>query len=151
MRWQELTVRDAARLAALEQVLFAGESPWSARELAAEIGAAHTYYLGCWLEDGLVGYAGLGCLGTASAPEYEVHTVGVDPGCQGRGLGRGLIRRLLAVADERPGPVFLEVRCDNAPAVGLYESLGFARLGVRRGYYQPSGADAWTMRRLPRK
>ena len=43
--------------------------------------------------------------------------------------------------------MLLEVRTDNEAAIGLYESEGFVRLGVRRRYYQPSGADAYTMAR----
>ena len=43
--------------------------------------------------------------------------------------------------------ILLDVRTDNAPALALYESVGFARIGVRRRYYQPSGADAYTMER----
>lgn len=45
--------------------------------------------------------------------------------------------------------VFLEVRTDNEPAIALYTSLGFTKMGVRKRYYQASGADAYTMRRDP--
>ena len=75
-----------------------------------------------------------------------MHTIGVDPARQGRGIGRALLRDLLAVADG-PRPVFLEVRTDNEAAIALYEAEGFSRIGVRKRYYQPSGADAYTMRR----
>jgi len=47
------------------------------------------------------------------------------------------------------GTVFLEVRTDNEAAIGLYESLGFVNVGLRRRYYRSSGADAYTMRRDP--
>ena len=43
--------------------------------------------------------------------------------------------------------VLLEVRADNAAAQRLYERRGFTEIGRRRGYYQPSGADAVVMRR----
>ena len=42
--------------------------------------------------------------------------------------------------------VFLEVRTDNDRAQRLYRRYGFVGIGVRRGYYQPSGADALVMR-----
>jgi ribosomal-protein-alanine N-acetyltransferase len=45
--------------------------------------------------------------------------------------------------------VYLEVRTDNEQAIGLYEAHGFRRIGLRRRYYQPSGADAYTMERPP--
>lgn len=145
--WRGLEARDAARCAELERVLFPGESPWPEQAFREEFAARSTIYVGCEIDGLLVGYAGLGIAGPLRDPEFEVHTVGVDPAFQGRGLGRGLMDVLLAEADRLGGPVFLEVRTDNAPAIGLYESLGFGRIGVRRGYYQPSGADAYTMRR----
>ena len=88
----------------------------------------------------------------ASPPpaEAEIHTIGVDPAFQGRGIGRALLHRLLAVADAAHAAVFLEVRVDNDVARTLYESEGFTVVGVRRRYYQPSGTDAHTMRRGPR-
>jgi len=47
--------------------------------------------------------------------------------------------------------VFLEVRVDNERAQRLYRSRGFAEIGIRRGYYQPSGTDALVMQlSLPR-
>ena len=58
-----------------------------------------------------------------------------------------LLRGLLAAADALHATVFLEVRTDNEPARALYESEGFAVVGLRRRYYRPSGADAYTMRR----
>jgi ribosomal-protein-alanine N-acetyltransferase len=45
--------------------------------------------------------------------------------------------------------IFLEVRTDNVPAIALYESFGFVNVGLRRRYYRASGADAYTMKRLP--
>jgi ribosomal-protein-alanine N-acetyltransferase len=42
--------------------------------------------------------------------------------------------------------VFLEVRVDNHRAQLLYQRRGFVEIGIRRGYYQPSGTDALVMR-----
>ena len=61
------------------------------------------------------------------------------------GIGRALLRDLISATDGRR--MLLEVRTDNEPAIALYESEGFSRLSVRRGYYQPSGADAYVMAR----
>jgi ribosomal-protein-alanine N-acetyltransferase len=58
-----------------------------------------------------------------------------------------LLRALLARADALFAPVFLEVRTDNNSALALYERHGFTRIGLRKRYYQPSGADAYSMMR----
>ena len=40
---------------------------------------------------------------------------------------------------------FLEVRPSNAVASRLYRSLGFEQVGIRKGYYQLTGEDAYVM------
>lgn len=93
----------------------------------------------------LVGYGGISRLGRTPPFEYEIHTIGVDPEYQGRGIGRRMLDELLNIADG--GVVHLEVRTDNEPAIALYRSVGFTQVGLRRRYYRISGADAYTMRR----
>ena len=95
----------------------------------------------------LGGPAGLGAVAAPPQAEAEIHTIGVDPDHQRRGIGRALLRGLLAVADEIGATVFLEVRTDNEAARALYEAEGFTVVGLRKRYYRPSGADAYTMRR----
>lgn len=76
-----------------------------------------------------------------------MQTIAVSAHWQGRGVGKALLRALLERADQFRAPVFLEVRTDNATAIALYRAHGFEQLGLRRRYYQPSGADAYTMGR----
>jgi len=153
MRMRELTLSDATRVAEIEQELFAGDNPWSRDVFLAEFAQPYTFYVGAFEGDGpdgeetLVGYAGLAMLGPRDDPEFEVHTIGVDPAFQSRGIGRALMDQLVHTADMLDGPMFLEVRTDNAPAVGMYKSYGFFELAVRKNYYQPSGADAYSMMR----
>ena len=89
-------------------------------------------------------------LGPRDDPEFEIHTIGVDPEQQGRGLGRALMDQMMHTADLMDGPVYLEVRVDNEPAIALYKRFEFFTAGVRKNYYQASGMDAYTMTR-PRK
>jgi [ribosomal protein S18]-alanine N-acetyltransferase len=138
---------DAPRCAELERLLFPGDDPWSASAFRDELRCGHTYLAARDATGTLVGYAGLAVLTGPPQAEAEVHTIGVDPAFQGRGIGRALLRGILVAADVLHATVFLEVRTDNDAARALYESEGFAVVGLRRRYYQPSGADAHTMRR----
>lgn len=141
--------RDIARCVEIEKRLFAGDSPWSAGAFHSELRAG-AYYLAAYDDENLIGYAGLAVAGPPGDFETNVHTIGVDTAYQGQGIGTTLLRGLLARADELNAPVFLEVRTDNDRAVALYERHGFTRVGLRKRYYQPSGADAYTMKREAR-
>jgi [ribosomal protein S18]-alanine N-acetyltransferase len=140
-----LTVADAARCAQLETLLFPGDDPWPKAAFVRELAARHNQYVAARSAETLVGYGGISRLGRTPPFEYEVHTIGVDPAYQGRGIGRRLLDELLKFAGD--AVVHLEVRTDNAAAIGLYRSVGFTEVGLRRRYYRVSGADAYTMRR----
>jgi ribosomal-protein-alanine N-acetyltransferase len=144
-----LTVEDAERCAELEALLFPGDDPWPTTAFVRELAAAHNHYVAARISadggDMLIGYGGISRLGRTPPFEYEIHTIGVDPAYQGRGIGRWLLDELLNVADG--AVVHLEVRTDNEPALALYRSVGFADVGLRPRYYRISGADAYTMRR----
>lgn len=59
----------------------------------------------------------------------DVHRLVVAPAAARRGIGSGLVRRLLAEAGARP--VVVATGRDNAPARALYERLGFTVTGER--------------------
>lgn len=90
-------------------------------------------------------------LGRVTCDEAEVLTVVTIPDQQRKGLARRALRRFCTAA-QQAGAVtaFLEVAADNAPALTLYRSEGFATVGQRRAYYirnaQPP-ADALVLRR----
>jgi ribosomal-protein-alanine N-acetyltransferase len=90
--------------------------------------------------DGMI--AGHGVLAIA-AGEGHLLNVCVAPEYQGLGLGRRLVEHLLELAVQGGADVvFLEVRWSNAPAIALYESVGFNAIGTRPNYYQaPSGHE----------
>ena len=74
------------------------------------------------------------------AGEAHILNVCVRADLRGEGTGRRLITWLLDESrNAGHGWSFLEVRPSNRPAILLYESLGFAPVGVRHGYYQAVG------------
>ena len=144
-----LTEDDARRCAELEALLFPGDDPWPTVAFVRELAADHNHYVAARVSDRrgdtLIGYGGISRLGRTPPFEYEIHTIGVDPAYQGRGIGRRMLDALLDIAAD--SVVHLEVRVDNEPAIALYRSVGFTEVGVRKRYYRISGADAYTMRR----
>ncbi|MDQ6650096.1 MAG: ribosomal protein S18-alanine N-acetyltransferase [Actinomycetota bacterium] len=140
LRWWHLPA-----VLALERELFEADA-WSERLFWSELAQTDTRHYLVALDpeapDGLVGYAGL-CV---YPDEAFVQTIAVRPEHQGAGVGGALLLALLHEAAGRGVDVVgLEVRADNGRAQRLYERLGFAPVGMRRGYYQPSGADAVVM------
>ena len=117
-------------------------SPWSERSFRNELDHPHGVFRVA-LEGGeVVGYGGLWLV----IDEAHVTNVAVEPEHQRRGVGRRLMRELLEEARARGATcATLEVRAGNAAALHLYESLGFERSAVRRGYYPDNKEDAVVM------
>ena len=138
MRWWHV-----AELMPVERELFAPQA-WSERLFWSELGQLDTrHYLVAIDGERVVGYAGL----CDYPDEAFVQTMAVAPSAQGRGVGARLLVALLEEAGRRGSrTVSLEVRADNAPAQRLYTRHGFARSGVRRGYYA-GGVDALVLTR----
>lgn len=68
--------------------------------------------------------------------EAHVLNLCIDPAAQRQGLGRMLLLHLIKLAQAANATiVLLEVRKSNKAAIQLYESHGFQRLGLRKGYY----------------
>jgi L-phenylalanine/L-methionine N-acetyltransferase len=82
----------------------------------------------------------------------EIVHIMVHDEFQGRGIGRQLMAAILDIADNYLGLVRVEllVYPDNAGAVRLYETLGFAQEGVKRKYSRRQGRliDAVMMARI---
>ena len=143
VRLRPMRLADLPAVLVLEEQLFAPDT-WTAAMYRDELSRTDTrWYLVAEDGDRVVGYAGL----IAYPDEAHVATIGVAAARQGEGIGALLLDELLAEADRRSPVVLLEVRADNELAQGLYRRRGFAEIGRRRGYYQPSGTDAVVMRR----
>ena len=155
VRLRPMTVEDLPALMVLEEELFAPDT-WTAEMYRDELSRPDTrYYVVAEFhldaddedepegEPVMVGYGGL----IAYDDEAHVATLGVTKALQGEAVGSLLLDDLLAEADKRSPVVLLEVRADNEVAQTLYRRRGFTEIGRRRGYYQPSGADAVVMKR----
>ena len=139
---------DVPALAALEADCFT--HPWTEAQIADEVaGAAPGGVLvleGPGPLDGPPGGLRAYCAFRFVLDEIHVMTLAVAPGQRRRGLARWLLAFVMGRA-ARAGArrALLELRAGNREALALYESLGFRRLGVRRGYYREPVEDALTL------
>lgn len=68
--------------------------------------------------------------------EVNIINIAVEPGHQGRGIGRQLLQGALAdMRESGARRCLLDVRGSNTPARALYESEGFVLDGTRPAYY----------------
>jgi len=137
------TAFDLPVFVSLDKELFP-YSPWSASQYKEEFSAPTRHFLvAVDDEQSIIGYAGVFAPGAAEA---DVLTVGVVPNHRGKGVARQLMELLTNWAHNQGSTaMMLEVKVDNAEAIGLYESLGYSKLNTRKDYFGP-GLDALVMR-----
>lgn len=140
MRIDRATAAQAPAIAALEARCFPAD-PWPAETILSKI---NEFFVAA--EGGeLLGYL---CLSHV-LDEGSIDNIAVAPEQRRRGIARALLAageeeaRRLALAF-----ITLEVRAGNEPAIRLYENQGFARVGLRRGYYEKPKEDAILMTRF---
>jgi [ribosomal protein S18]-alanine N-acetyltransferase len=109
--------------------------PWSRANFVDSIAAGHLTHCLVAPDGELLAYQ----VAMAGFEEWHLLNVTVAPAHQGRGLATQLLHRLIDHARGTGAEcLWLEVRPSNARARRLYAHLGFAQVGVRRGYY-PDG------------
>jgi ribosomal-protein-alanine acetyltransferase len=149
LTWQfrRATSADLDAVMAIETAVF-GTDAWSRATVHGELASVHGYYLVAFPPDNpatIEAYAGLHA--PMGEPQADIQTIAVAATARRHGVGRALMRQLIAEARERGArEVFLEVRADNPNAKALYDELGFEAIAVRPRYYQPDDVDAVVMR-----
>jgi ribosomal-protein-alanine N-acetyltransferase len=139
-RLEPMREEHVAGVAVLETVT--NQAPWSERSLHAEVHNPQATYFVALQSDAVVGFAGYWTV----VDESHITNVAVHPDHRRKGLARRLMRAILedAVAKGLTCST-LEVRAGNEAALNLYESLGFVRCGLRKGYYPNNREDAVIM------
>jgi len=141
--YREATTFDLPVFVSLDKELFP-YSPWSSAQYKEEFSSPTRHFVVA-LDDqqSIVGYAGVFAPGAAEA---DVLTVGVVPEHRGQGIAKALMALITDWAKAQGSTaMMLEVKTDNSDAIGLYESLGYAKLNARKDYFGP-GLDAQVMR-----
>jgi len=141
---------DVPALAALEAACFT--HPWTPAQLREEVARVPPDAVLVLEGPAFPGGSGAGirayCSFRLVVDEMHVMNVAVDPRCRREGHARRLLTFAMARAAQAGARrALLELRAGNREALALYESLGFGRLGTRRGYYREPAEDALVLAR----
>ena len=141
--YREANAFDLPVFVSLDKELFP-YSPWSASQYKEEFSSPTRHFVVALDQaENVVGYAGVFAPGAAEA---DILTVGVVPEHRGKGVAKALMALITSWANSQGSTaMMLEVKTDNTDAIGLYESLGYSKLNVRKDYFG-AGLDAQVMR-----
>lgn len=139
---REMTWDDLEQVVAIENANFT--APWTETGFFTYLMREDALFLVAEEGEDIVGYCGV----IMAADEGDITNVSVRQDMQGHGIGKKLVEELIRrTGAAEVASLFLEVRESNGAAIGLYESLGFARMGLRKGYYSDPPEDGITMSR----
>ena len=131
-----------ASVARLERENFS--LPWSENVLSSELKNPLSLWVVATNDGAVIGYVGAQIV----PDEADMMNLAVDARYRRQGIGKALVEHLIASLQERMvRSLTLEVRVSNAPAVSLYEGMGFLTVGRRPNYYQKPKEDAWILRK----
>lgn len=116
--------------------------PGSEEAFLREARTPSSFYVAAVLGEEVVGFAGM----QQVLDEGYITNIAVAESCRRKGLGRAMLSALIDHCRES-GASFLtlEVRQSNAPAIALYESMGFLPEGRRKNFYRQPTEDAILM------
>jgi len=138
IRVRQMTAEDIDDAFNLEQVNL-GKEAWTRKQLLDAMTRDDTVYLVAEMAGRIVGLCGLQNI----SGDGEITNVSVSGDVRRQGCGYKMLRQLIergygiGVKDYT-----LEVRASNAPAIALYEKLGFKSEGTRPGFYDDPKDDA---------
>ena len=138
-----MTYDHVPQAAELERLCFS--APWSERMLREHLDNQCAAAIAAVGEDGtLLGYAGL----LVVLDEGYITNVAVRPAYRRQGIASDLLGVFERFArGHQLAFLTVEVRASNAAAIALYEKMGYARVGVRKNYYEHPREDAVIMTR----
>ena len=137
---RKLTEEDVEPLSAIESASFS--MPWSAEDFAALLTRDYCVYYVAEVDGEVAGCCGM----TNICNEGNIDNVVVAKRARGQGIATAMLERLLEEGDALGVTAYtLEVRVSNAPAIHVYEKLGFVSEGIRPGFYEKPVEDACIM------
>lgn len=115
--------------------------PWTEQSIAESLGSDSTYFNIAYADGEPAGYMSI----QLAADEGDIMRVAVLPQFRRLGIGRALLTKCFE--DNLFDSVFLDVRENNTPAIKLYQSFGFEKIGLRKNYYANPTENAVMMKK----
>ena len=135
-----LTEEYVDQVCVLEEEAFS--MPWHRESFLEMILNKNACYLVGMLGDEVVASCGLRNI----VGDGEITNVVTKFSARGKGIGKQMLLRLMKEGSAMGVEAFtLEVRKSNAPAIHLYEKLGFVTEGIRKNFYEDPIEDALIM------
>ena len=117
--------------------------PWTKGNFSDSLAAGHWAYCirpqsdqmvkGSYLDPGILWAY---CILFPAVDELHLLNITVSTHLRKLGLGQRMMAAIEGVAAQQKMPrIILEVRPSNAPALALYQKLGYEQIGVRKNYY----------------
>ena len=129
-------------IAQIEKLCFS--DPWSVQSIGSELKNPLSLWLVAMDGDRVAGYVG----SQTVLGEADMMNLAVHPDYRRRGIGEELVIRLVEQLRLQGSHILmLEVRASNAPAIALYDKLGFFQVGRRPNYYTKPKEDALILRK----
>ena len=139
---EKMNPAHVTQIAELEKICFS--DPWSERSIASELDNKLAFWLVAVEGDTVAGYIG----SQTVMDETDMMNVAVHPDFRRRGIAGALVNGLVDDLKTKGSHCLtLEVRASNAPAIALYEKLGFSEIGRRKNYYRNPREDALILRK----
>lgn len=124
---------------------FQTRSPWSVKQIQDTLDSERTLLHYATIKDKVVGFI----MASLTLDMVDVFIVVVSEKYKKRSVGTKLFEALINYCQENDiAEVILETRRTNTPAIGLYERVGFQRVGLRKAYYSSPIEDAILMKRV---
>ena len=131
-----------AQIVELEKQCFS--EPWSENSIFSELANPLSLWLVAMDGDAVAGYVG----SQSVMGESDMMNIAVHPQYRRKGIAAALVDALVAQLKENGNYCLtLEVRISNAPAIALYQKLGFQQVGRRPNYYRSPKEDALILRK----
>ena len=139
---KNMTATHVPQIAQIEKLCFS--DPWSASSVATELENSYSLWLVALDGDTVAGYVG----SQSVLDGADMMNIAVHPDYRRQGIARELVTGLInALAEKGVKSLALEVRQSNAPAIALYEQLGFIQVGLRTNYYRNPKENALILRK----